>query len=71
MLDSLVSPRAVVVEEGVLVARKPGDERRLLLNIELSEIRRVLSDIGGQRWKNLVIMIMTMSSVVFPCCWLE
>jgi origin recognition complex subunit 1 len=55
VLDSLVSSRAVVVEEGVLVARKPDGERRLLLNIELSEVRRVLSDVGGQRWKNLLM----------------
>ncbi|KAF8802447.1 P-loop containing nucleoside triphosphate hydrolase protein [Phlegmacium glaucopus] len=55
VLDSLVSSRAVVVEEGVIVARKPDGERRLLLNIELNEVRRVLSDIGGQRWKNLLM----------------
>jgi origin recognition complex subunit 1 len=54
-LDSLVSSRAVVVEEGILVARKPDGERRLLLNIELSEVRKVLSDVGGQRWKNLLM----------------
>jgi origin recognition complex subunit 1 len=55
VLDSLVSSRAIVVEEGALVARKPEGERRLLLNIELSEVRRVLGDIGGQRWKNLLM----------------
>ena len=55
VLDSLVSSRAIVVEEGALVSRKPDGERRLLLNIELSEVRRVLSDIGGQRWKNLLM----------------
>jgi len=43
------------VEGGALVSRKPDGERRLLLNIELSEVRRVLNDIGGQRWKNLLM----------------
>jgi hypothetical protein len=38
VLDSLVSSRAVVVEEGVLVARKSDGERRLLLNIELKGV---------------------------------
>ena len=56
MLDSLVSSRAIVMEEGAaLVSRKLDGERRLFLNIELSEVRRVLSDIGGQGWKNLLM----------------
>ena len=55
-MDSLVSSRAIMMEEGAaLVPRKPDGERRLFLNIELSEVRRVLSDIGGQRWKNLLM----------------
>ncbi|KAF8150196.1 P-loop containing nucleoside triphosphate hydrolase protein, partial [Crassisporium funariophilum] len=54
VLDSLVSSRAVVVEDGVAVARKPEGDRRMLLNIEQSEVERVLSDVGGQRWKNVL-----------------
>ncbi|KDR68521.1 hypothetical protein GALMADRAFT_256748 [Galerina marginata CBS 339.88] len=53
VLDSLVSSRAVVVEDGPAVARKAEGERRMLLNIEQSEVERVLGDVGGQRWKNV------------------
>ncbi|KAJ3501971.1 hypothetical protein NLJ89_g9099 [Agrocybe chaxingu] len=51
VLDSLVASRAVVVEDGTAVARKPPGERRLLLNLEQGEVERVLGDVGGQRWK--------------------
>ncbi|KAF8972307.1 hypothetical protein BDZ97DRAFT_1784119 [Flammula alnicola] len=54
VLDSLVSSRAVVVEDGAAVARKAEGERRLLLNIEQGEVEKVLGDVGGQRWKNVL-----------------
>ncbi|KAF8910446.1 hypothetical protein CPB84DRAFT_1702121 [Gymnopilus junonius] len=47
VLDSLVSSRAVVVEEGAAIAKKHEGERRMLLNIEQSEVERVLGDVGG------------------------
>ncbi|RXW21306.1 hypothetical protein EST38_g4564 [Candolleomyces aberdarensis] len=52
VLDSLVASRAVLLEDGAAVARKPSGERRLLLNIDQIEAERVLSDVGGQTWKN-------------------
>jgi origin recognition complex subunit 1 len=54
VLDSLVASRAVVLEDGPGVARKAVGERRLLLNIEQGEVERVLGDIGGLRWKNVL-----------------
>lgn len=52
--DSLSASRAIVVEEGAMVARKPEDERRILLNIEQGEVERVLSDVGGNAWRNIL-----------------
>jgi len=54
ILDSLVSSRAVVVEDGAAVSRKPEGERRLLLNVEQGEVEKVLSDVGGTRWRNVL-----------------
>jgi origin recognition complex subunit 1 len=54
VLDSLVASRAMLVEEGAAVMRKPEGERKVLLNLEQSEVERVLSDIGGARWKNVL-----------------
>ena len=54
ILDSLVASRAVVLEEGALVLRKGEAERRMLLNLEQGEVERVLSDIGGDRWRNVL-----------------
>jgi len=54
VLNSLVASRAVVLEDGAAVARKPEAERRLLLNIEQGEVERVLGDVGGQKWKNVL-----------------
>lgn len=51
VMDSLVASRAILVEEGVAVARK--GERRMVLNIEQSEVERILGEVGGQRWKNI------------------
>ena len=49
-----MASRAVVLEDGAAVARKPEAERRLLLNIEQGEVERVLGDVGGQKWKNVL-----------------
>jgi origin recognition complex subunit 1 len=54
VLDSLVASRAMLVEEGAAVSRKPAGERRVLLNMEQGEVERVLSEVGGQRWKNVL-----------------
>ena len=52
VLDSLVASRAILCEEGALVARKPEDEKRVVLNIEHAEVERVLGEVGGTKWKN-------------------
>ncbi|PPQ98702.1 hypothetical protein CVT24_003410 [Panaeolus cyanescens] len=54
ILDSLVASRAIVVEDGPAVARKHEGERRMFLNIEQGEVERVLGDLGGQAWKNVL-----------------
>lgn len=54
VLDSLVASRAVVLEDGPAIARKAEGERRLLLNIEQGEVERVLGEVGGARWKNVL-----------------
>ncbi|KAF8519581.1 P-loop containing nucleoside triphosphate hydrolase protein [Gautieria morchelliformis] len=52
VLESLAASRAILVEEGVLASRKPQGDRRVILNVEAGEVERVLSDMGGQNWKN-------------------
>ncbi|KAL5486260.1 ORC1 [Sanghuangporus weigelae] len=54
ILDNLLASHAVLIEDasGAAAARRPEGERRLILNIEQIEVQRVLSEIGGQVWKN-------------------
>ncbi|KAF9534025.1 hypothetical protein CPB83DRAFT_420329 [Crepidotus variabilis] len=54
ILDSLVASRAIVLEDGPSVSRKPEGERRMLLNVEQGEVERVLGDVGGARWKGIL-----------------
>jgi origin recognition complex subunit 1 len=54
VLDSLVASRAMLVEEGVATSRKPEGDRLVILNLEQAEVERVLSEVGGQRWKNVL-----------------
>ncbi|OCB88170.1 P-loop containing nucleoside triphosphate hydrolase protein [Sanghuangporus baumii] len=58
ILDSLLASHAVLIEDasGAAAARRPEGERRLILNIEQIEVQRVLSEIGGQVWKNALGM---------------
>ncbi|KAK2459901.1 hypothetical protein APHAL10511_008101 [Amanita phalloides] len=51
VLDSLVATRAMLIEE---TSRKPGGDRKVLLNLEQSEVERVLSEMGGTAWKNVL-----------------
>ncbi|GLB40727.1 putative P-loop containing nucleoside triphosphate hydrolase protein [Lyophyllum shimeji] len=44
VLDSLVASRAMLVEEGAAVLRKPEGERKVLLNLEAGEVERVLGE---------------------------
>ncbi|KAL5504368.1 ORC1 [Sanghuangporus vaninii] len=58
ILDSLLASHAVLIEDdsGAAAARRPEGDRRLILNIEQIEVQRVLSEIGGQVWKNALGM---------------
>ena len=50
VLDSLIASRAMLVEGGVAAQRKPAVERKVVLNLEPTEVERVLSEVGGQLW---------------------
>ena len=52
VLDSLIASRAMLIEDGAAVQRKPAGERKVVLNLEQIEVERVLSEIGGQMWRN-------------------
>jgi origin recognition complex subunit 1 len=52
ILMSLISSRALLIEEGAVVARKGEDERKVMLLLEPSEVERVLGEVGGERWKS-------------------
>lgn len=52
VLRSLTASHAMICEDGAVVARKSEDDRRIALNLELSEIERVLVEVGGTRWRN-------------------
>ncbi|KAF8624427.1 hypothetical protein AX17_007136 [Amanita inopinata Kibby_2008] len=54
VLDSLVATRAMLVEDGPAVDRKPDGERRVLLNLEQAEVERVLGEMGGTAWKSVL-----------------
>lgn len=52
VLESLLASRALLIEEGGAVARKPEDDRKVILNLEHAEVERVLGEVGGTKWKN-------------------
>ncbi|KII85243.1 hypothetical protein PLICRDRAFT_45427 [Plicaturopsis crispa FD-325 SS-3] len=52
--DSLVASRALLFEDGLAVERKAVGDRRVVLNLEQAEVERVLGEVGGQRWKNVL-----------------
>ena len=52
VLDSLIASRAMLIEDGAAAQRKPAGERKVMLNLEQIEVERVLSEMGGQMWKN-------------------
>jgi origin recognition complex subunit 1 len=54
VLDSLLASRAILMEDGGAVSRKPDDEKKVVLNLEQIEVERVLGEEGGQRWKNVL-----------------
>lgn len=52
--DALAASRAVLCEDGPQAARKAEDERRVVLNLEFAEVERVLGEVGGARWRNVL-----------------
>ncbi|KAF7330568.1 Origin recognition complex subunit 1 [Mycena venus] len=54
VLDSLVAAHALHMEAGATAMRKAEGERKVMLNIEQGEVERVLGDIGGQSWRNIL-----------------
>ncbi|KAG6812758.1 hypothetical protein H0H92_000673 [Tricholoma furcatifolium] len=54
ILDSLVASRAMVIEDGAAALRKPDADRMVILNLEQSEVERVLGEVGGDRWKSVL-----------------
>ncbi|KAF7965963.1 hypothetical protein HWV62_40726 [Athelia sp. TMB] len=52
VLESLAASRAMLIEEGVTASRKAEGDRKVILNLEQGEVERVLSDVGGMKWKN-------------------
>lgn len=54
VLESLVASRAMLVEDGATALRKAEEDRKVVLNLEQSEVERVLAEVGGTRWKNVL-----------------
>ncbi|EKM58737.1 uncharacterized protein PHACADRAFT_207509 [Phanerochaete carnosa HHB-10118-sp] len=54
VLESLAASRAVLCEDGPQATRKSEDDRRVMLNLESSEVERVLGEVGGVRWRNVL-----------------
>jgi origin recognition complex subunit 1 len=52
VLESLAASRTMLIEDGVAASRKAAGDRKVILNLEHGEVERVLSDVGGTRWKN-------------------
>ena len=53
VLDSLVSSSLLSMESGALAARKPAGDRKVVLQVEKGEVRRVLADVGP-RWNAIL-----------------
>lgn len=53
VLNSLVSSRAIIIERDKNVTKDMG-ARKLMLNVDTTDVERVLADEGGTRWSNLL-----------------
>jgi origin recognition complex subunit 1 len=42
------------MEDGAAALRRKEAERRVVLNLEQFEVERVLGEVGGQVWENLL-----------------
>lgn len=56
VLDSLLASHAMLIEDGAIASKKAEGERKVILNIEQTEVERVLGELGGARWKNALGM---------------
>ncbi len=54
VLQSLVASRAMLLEDGMAASRKAEEERKVMLNLDQSEVERVLGDVGGDVWKKVL-----------------
>ncbi|KAH9921258.1 uncharacterized protein BXZ73DRAFT_80023 [Epithele typhae] len=54
VLGSLLASHAVICEAGAVVARKAEEERRVALNLGYAEVERVLGEVGGAKWRNVL-----------------
>jgi origin recognition complex subunit 1 len=52
VLESLLASRALLAEDAAV--RKGECERRVVLNLEMGEVERVLGEVGGARWKSVL-----------------
>ncbi|KAI6025453.1 hypothetical protein EDC04DRAFT_2606327 [Pisolithus marmoratus] len=66
VLDSLLASRAILMEDGQTAARKPVSERRVILNLEQTEVERVLGEIGGQAWRQTLSIGTTCPGLPMP-----
>ncbi|KAJ7128891.1 P-loop containing nucleoside triphosphate hydrolase protein [Mycena crocata] len=54
VLDSLIASRALLMESGAAALRKAEGDRKVALNLEQGEVERVLGDVGGDKWRNIL-----------------
>ncbi|KAJ7650386.1 P-loop containing nucleoside triphosphate hydrolase protein [Roridomyces roridus] len=52
--DSLVASHALIVESGAAVLRKTDLEKKVMLSLEQAEVERVLGEVGGDKWRNIL-----------------
>lgn len=54
LLVNLVASKAVIVETGSAADRKSVYDRLVMMNMEAGEVVRALSEVGGERWENML-----------------
>ncbi|KAG9002074.1 Origin recognition complex, subunit 1 [Tulasnella sp. JGI-2019a] len=54
VLINLVASKAVIVETGAAADRKSVYDRLVMMNMENGEVVRALSEVGGEKWENML-----------------
>lgn len=54
VLINLVASKAVIVETGAAADRKSVYDRLVMMNMENGEVIRALSEVGGEKWENML-----------------